>query len=99
MHAFGLGGEVFLGVDHYFIGACSFGLPGLLFVAYSTDDACANHLRHLHEDESGAASGSMNQTGLTGFERKGGMGEVMRGHSLKHSSRRSLEIDCSRDLD
>ena len=74
------------------------GNRGFLFRGHRAEYPRAEHLGHLHDQPAGAARGGVYQAGVAGLQCLGGVGQVVRRHSLEHDGGGGLEIQVVRDL-
>ena len=94
-----LRGEVFVGVEDDLVGSGGAGEGGLLFGGDGGEDAGAEGLCHLDEEEADAAGSGVDEDFVAGPDGVGGVGEVVGGHALEHGSGGLLEGDGVGDVD
>ena len=99
MYALGSRNEILPGVDDHIVGAGIARQVGFLVRAGGSDHVRSEHLRHLDQQKTNTARGRVHQASVAGLELIGGVGEVVRRHTLQHRSGRGVEIDSIGNLD
>ncbi len=97
--ALDLGFEVLLGVEDHVGGAGLARELGLGWGGDGSDDARADACSHLREQQAHAAGSGVHQRRVAGFQRKGGVGKIVRGHALQHGGGGLLGREAGGDLD
>ncbi len=88
-----LRGEVFFGVEDDLVGACGTGEGGFFFGGDGGEDASAEGLGHLDEEEAGAACSGVDENFVAGLHWIGRVQEVVGGQALKDGRCGLMEAD------
>src|SRR5437016_7763832 len=92
------GFEILSGINNDLVGARASRQLAFPFISDSRVYGCSKLLCDLDQQKTDTARARVHKRGLTGFQRKRAVREVMRGHALQHDRSAEFEVDVVRQL-